>query len=71
MKRRQILRGTGALVALAPWAARSATTAAGIQRFKGRSCGCCGVRVGHLRKARFGITAGDVHGAAVFASRRG
>ena len=71
MKRREILQWTGALIALAPWAARSATTAAEIQVFKGRSCGCCAVWVRHLREAGFGVAVVDVHSAAVERRRLG
>lgn len=71
MKRRETPQRTGALVALAPWAARSVTTAAEIQVFNGRSCGCCAVWIGHLQEADCGVALVDVHNAAAERRRLG
>lgn len=71
MKRRETPQRTGALVALAPWAARSVTTGAEIQVFNGRACGCCAVWIGDLQEADCGVALVGVHNAAVERRRLG
>jgi hypothetical protein len=71
MQRREILQWACALVPLAPWHAFSATTAAEMQVFKSRACGCCAAWVGHLREAGFSVSVVDVHSAAVERKRLG
>ena len=60
MKRRYVVGATVGLTTVLALPFLAAVSAAEIHVFKGRSCGCCGAWVRHLRAAGFSVDVTDV-----------
>lgn len=71
MKRRYVLAGTMAVTAALALPFLAVVQATEVHVFKGRSCGCCGAWVRHLRAAGFEVRVTDVDNTAAERKRLG
>lgn len=71
MKRRYVLAGTVGLTTVLALPFLAVVHATEVHVFKGRSCGCCGAWVRHLRAAGFEVKVTDVDNTATERKRLG